>query len=89
MARVVTTNDAFALESVSEADACRWLGLCVRIVTSTGTAGVTGRLRHVSSRSVFILEEDDTAQPFGGVIRSIPLGGIVRIEPAREREAMS
>jgi hypothetical protein len=73
--------------AVSEAEACRWLGLCVRIVTSAGGPGVTGRLRHVSSRNVFVLEEDHAVPPFGGVIRSIPLAGIVRIEPAREREA--
>ena len=89
MARVVLTNDSFRVFAVSEAEACRWLGRRVRITSSIDGSGSTGCLRHVSSRSAFILDEGDGVQPLGGTIRSIPLAGIVRIEPAAETESMS
>ena len=67
---------------VSEADACLWLGRRVSLVCETPPA-LTGRLQHVSSRSAFLLEED---QPIGGTIRLAPLALITRIVPAGDEE---
>lgn len=71
---------------ISEAEACRWLGRRVSLITAEGGPPATGRLQHVSSRSAFLLQEDRTVEPFGGTIRSIPLARIDRIVPA-ESEA--
>jgi hypothetical protein len=71
---------------VSEAEACRWLGRRVSLVCETPPA-LTGRLRHVSSRSAFILEEDRNVPPLLGTIRLVPLALITRIVPVGDEEA--
>ena len=68
---------------VSEAEACRWLGRRVSIVCATKPA-LTGQLRHVSSRSAFLFEEDRNLLPLGGTIRMVPLALIAEIVPAGE-----
>ncbi len=70
---------------VSEADACLWLGRRVALLCEKPPA-LTGRLRHVSSRSAFLLEDDCNAQPIGGTIRLVPLALITRIVPAGDEE---
>lgn len=71
---------------VSEADACLWLNRRVSLIASRGPAA-TGRVRHVSSRAIFLLHEDQRIAPFGGSIRAVPLIDIVRIVAA-ETEAV-
>lgn len=75
-----------AMNVVSEAEACRWLGRRVSLVCETPPA-LTGRLQHVSSRSAFLLEEDCNAQTIGGTVRLVPLALIARIVPAKDEEA--
>jgi hypothetical protein len=68
--------------TVSEAEACRWLGRRVSLIASEGASRTTGRLRHVSSRCAFLLQEDASVEPFGGTIRAVPLAHIIQIVPA-------
>jgi len=67
---------------ISEAEACSWLGRRVSVIAGEDGATLTGRLRHVSSRNAFLLEEDRAVEPFGGTIRLIPLERIERIVSA-------
>lgn len=71
---------------ISEAEACRWLGRRVSLLAAEGASLATGRLRHVSSRSAFLLQEDRTIEPFAGTVCAVPLARIDRIVPA-ESEA--
>jgi hypothetical protein len=71
---------------ISEAEACRWLGRRVSLIAAEGGPLATGRLQHVSSRSAFLLQEERTAEQFGGTVRLIPLARIDRIVSA-ESEA--
>ncbi|HEY0396668.1 MAG TPA: hypothetical protein VGD01_19485 [Candidatus Elarobacter sp.] len=66
--------------SVSEAEACRWLGRRVSLIAH-GAPAATGRLRHVSSRCAFLLQEDASVEPFGGIICAVPLAHIIEIVP--------
>jgi hypothetical protein len=70
---------------ISEAEACRWLGRRVSLLCEARPV-MTGRLRHVSSRSAFLLEDDCNVQPIGGTIRLVPLAVIARIVPAVDEE---
>ncbi len=70
---------------ISEAEACRWLGRRVSLLCEEPPV-LTGRLRHVSSRSAFLLEDDCNALPIGGTIRLVPLALIARIVPAADEE---
>ena len=72
---------------ISEAEACRWLGQRVSLIADQGASVTTGRLQHVSSRSAFLLQEDQSAEPLGAVIRLIPLARIDRIVPAGSQES--
>ncbi|HEY0613313.1 MAG TPA: hypothetical protein VGC96_01685 [Candidatus Elarobacter sp.] len=67
--------------AVTEADACRWLGRRVSLITGEGIGLATGRLQHVSSRSAFVLQEDALVEPLGGTIRAVPLARITEIVP--------
>jgi hypothetical protein len=67
---------------ISEAEACSWLGRRVSLIAREGEPLASGRLQHVSSRSVFLLQENRAAEPFGGTVRLIPLATIERIVPA-------
>ncbi|MBV8368520.1 MAG: hypothetical protein JO036_06240 [Candidatus Eremiobacteraeota bacterium] len=71
-----------AMNVISEAEACRWLGRRVSVIVCEDDGLLIGRLQHVSSRSAFVLEEDRNVLPFGGTIRSVPLKRIERIVPA-------
>jgi hypothetical protein len=71
---------------ISEAEACRWLGRRVSLIVCEEQRRLTGRLQHVSSRSAFVLEEDQDVLPFGGTIRLVPLKRIERIVPAGAEE---
>jgi hypothetical protein len=75
-----------AMNVISEAEACRWLGRRVSVIVCEDDHLLTGRLQHVSSRSAFVLEEDRDVLPFGGTIRSVPLKRIERIVPAGAEE---
>jgi hypothetical protein len=77
------------MSAVSEAEACSWLGRRVSLIATEGRKCATGRLQHVSSRSVFVLEEDRAAEPFGGTIRLIPLARIERIVSAGSEDVSS
>jgi hypothetical protein len=85
MLREKTSDDALYSRTgttVSEAEACRWLGRRVSLIAMHGVPPATGRLRHVSSRCVFLLQEDASAEPLGGTIRAVPLAHIIEIVPA-------
>ena len=73
---------------MTEAEACSWLGRRVSLIAAEGATS-TGRLQHVSSRSAFLLEENDAVEPFGGTIRLIPLARIERIILAGSEDAIS
>lgn len=70
---------------ISEAEACRWLGRRVSLQCESRRV-MTGLLRHVSSRSAFLLEDDCNVQPIGGTIRLVPLASIARIIPVVDEE---
>jgi hypothetical protein len=73
---------------ISEAEACRWLGRRVSLIAYEGGPAATGRLQHVSSRSVFLLQDDRTVE-VGGTIKLVPLAKIERIVSAGSEEAQS
>ena len=67
---------------VTEAEACRWLGRPVSLIGPDGERVSAGLLRHVSSRSAFVLERAG-ATPDSLPVRLISLSAVARIEPAQ------
>jgi hypothetical protein len=73
-------------EGVSEAEACRWLGRRATLIAPGADAPVTGRIEHVSTRSVFVMEESWDVVTERRV-RLVPFGAIERIVGADPVEA--
>ncbi len=67
-----------SISSVSEAEACRYLGRRVTLIVSGGTSVAVGRLDHVSSRSAFVFADAVEAGPR---VRAVRLASLERIEP--------
>src|SRR5579884_4271561 len=74
-------------EGVSEAEACRWLGRRATLIASGAEPTVTGRIEHVSTRSVFVLEERWDAEPADARVRLVPFAAIDRIVGAESVES--
>jgi len=84
---VAVTRQRRPAEGVSEAEACRWLGRRATLIAPGADATVTGRIEHVSTRSVFVLEERWDAGSADGRVRLVPFASIERIVGADPTES--